>query len=816
MVNIIKEQIGGAPEWLDTKCFLLILLTLSLVLYYGKEHIKNFIGICKNAPKLWTACKDSFTFAANISLGNMQVKCNKTNIKDNCEEPKKEKKKKKKDKTKYDENYCPIEKFTSKCLDDNYRFKGSNGLCYKNIKDANLNRGPNCNRIRKTNSSPLCNKPICKGNPDNSNIQRANDKNKKELKLDCKQRLIDSDNILKNEDGTIKTINIGKSNENIKELPGYINNCSNIPINYDGFDKFNGGTFQYLEGNPPKIKRTDANQGWNHDLTLLCSKKVFNNNHRTFYDKLDNGGWILVRRAYKEWHKSNDRCYRNPSNSNSVYGEFVNDDKIALSFSRLPPIEEYTQFLFSNDEFDSNGIPTKWIIIDKKDLHNNLNNRMIKVQSSSLNNNPHTIKIQNNNSAGQPFISLDGWDNNSNNLANNALYVESNYGGKTIANDFINIKNGGVNVFVRNIKNYTQNGMASARQHHTGWGGVPNRAIDNNTDPKWYGRSMSHTHRHPYAWWEVDLKLEYPISKIEIFNGWEPHVGWNNGRRLKHFNVYIDGDLVKSFGNVHAKVYTVKLSTPKRGRKVKIQFQNFNSYMMLAEVKVWGIQNENFIGKKIETFVDNTNAIKGKGTPEVYNIDKQYFKFKDAEKVCKYFGGYLATEKELREAHKKKDAHWCNPGWVKEGKVMYPIQAKYYSKFSKKNRDGNICNGGHGVHTVQDTTKDYSVNCIGVKPGPDPSRLLLDIEDDKEDITEKISMADVHINPSSPTKWSTSSTMSTGYCDLPPLDKSNPLCKNRNKTESTEPFTNKRFVESYVMKDKELTEELYKAIQQNL
>eukprot|EP00913_Durusdinium_trenchii_P023386 g21964.t1 len=79
---------------------------------------------------------------------------------------------------------------------------------------------------------------------------------------------------------------------------------------------------------------------------------------------------------------------------------------------------------------------------------------------------------------------------------------------------------------------------ASARQSSTSHGGVAKRAIDGNKNGAYAGGGQTHTtenRRDP--WWEVDLKEEYPIESIAVWNRSEA-----NGRfvsRLNNFTVKI-------------------------------------------------------------------------------------------------------------------------------------------------------------------------------------------------------------------------------------------------------------------------------------
>jgi len=58
-----------------------------------------------------------------------------------------------------------------------------------------------------------------------------------------------------------------------------------------------------------------------------------------------------------------------------------------------------------------------------------------------------------------------------------------------------------------------------ARQSATSAGGVPQRAIDGNTNGRFFqGRSVTHTSNHKAPWWELDLGKDRPIERIVIWN----------------------------------------------------------------------------------------------------------------------------------------------------------------------------------------------------------------------------------------------------------------------------------------------------------
>ena len=48
--------------------------------------------------------------------------------------------------------------------------------------------------------------------------------------------------------------------------------------------------------------------------------------------------------------------------------------------------------------------------------------------------------------------------------------------------------------------------------------GVPQRAVDGNTNTKWGGNSCTHTLQDNGNWWMVDLERLFAVAKIKITN----------------------------------------------------------------------------------------------------------------------------------------------------------------------------------------------------------------------------------------------------------------------------------------------------------
>jgi len=156
-----------------------------------------------------------------------------------------------------------------------------------------------------------------------------------------------------------------------------------------------------------------------------------------------------------------------------------------------------------------------------------------------------------------------------------------------------------------------------------------------------------------------------------------------------------------------------------------------------------------------EEYVKDVKDVKDK---EVYNIGRNVYKYEDAKNVCKEFDGELATEEQLSNAF-SKGANWCNYGWVKGQKALFPIQSSFYAKLQDEEHLNRACgniglNGGY----FKDTNLKFGVNCYGVKPENDDKdndyskiidmvipreRQALDDDDNKSNI--------LHFNH---TKWS--------------------------------------------------------------
>ncbi|SEE49171.1 F5/8 type C domain-containing protein [Jiangella alba] len=135
------------------------------------------------------------------------------------------------------------------------------------------------------------------------------------------------------------------------------------------------------------------------------------------------------------------------------------------------------------------------------------------------------------------------------------------------------------------------------RQQSTGHGGVPERAVDGNTNGDWAAGTTTHTEVTREPWWQVDLGGPADLGQVWIYN----RTGGDYGLRLSDFWVmasdtdFPPGDLatVRSAPSVTAvridgaagDFRVVDLNGT--GRFVRIQLESDNQALSLAEVEVY-------------------------------------------------------------------------------------------------------------------------------------------------------------------------------------------------------------------------------------
>ncbi|MFV5996565.1 alpha-L-fucosidase [Streptomyces sp. NPDC056231] len=138
----------------------------------------------------------------------------------------------------------------------------------------------------------------------------------------------------------------------------------------------------------------------------------------------------------------------------------------------------------------------------------------------------------------------------------------------------------------------------SVKQHSTAYGGVPERAVDGNTNGVYTAGSVTHTvEASNQAWWQVDLGASTDIGQVWLYN--RTDTPYN--QRLSNFWVmtsdseFTSGDLTAS--RTAPGVTAVRIAGPAgdrrtvklngRGRYVRIQLEADNTPLSLAEVEVY-------------------------------------------------------------------------------------------------------------------------------------------------------------------------------------------------------------------------------------
>ena len=113
---------------------------------------------------------------------------------------------------------------------------------------------------------------------------------------------------------------------------------------------------------------------------------------------------------------------------------------------------------------------------------------------------------------------------------------------------------------------------------------------------------------------------------------------------------------------------------------------------------------------------------------EVFHIANKLFNYKDAQSVCKAYGGRLANYKDLEQSY-KKGADWCTYGWSEDKNVFFPTQQTKYDKLSTIKGHEHDCGhpGINGGYIANDSYL-FGVNCYGKKPEiTDAEKILMSI-----------------------------------------------------------------------------------------
>ena len=133
----------------------------------------------------------------------------------------------------------------------------------------------------------------------------------------------------------------------------------------------------------------------------------------------------------------------------------------------------------------------------------------------------------------------------------------------------------------------------AATQSSTGYGGVPMRAVDGNTNGNYSSGSITHTNNESEAWWQVDIGGVYDIDTIKVYNRTGCCSNRLNNSYVMVSNTPFPADLAGAQGTANWSGY-INLAQPQntfpvgvQGRYVRVQLVGSN-YLSLAEVEVMG------------------------------------------------------------------------------------------------------------------------------------------------------------------------------------------------------------------------------------
>lgn len=135
-----------------------------------------------------------------------------------------------------------------------------------------------------------------------------------------------------------------------------------------------------------------------------------------------------------------------------------------------------------------------------------------------------------------------------------------------------------------------------ATQSSRGFGGLPSRAVDQDTNGRWWNKSVTHTAYESQPWWQVDLGTQQPLTALTLWNRTDCCAS-----RLRNFYVFVSStDLMgRSLNDIlvdpavwrHYEAaqppVPFNLAVATSGRYVRVQLAGAN-YLSLAEVEVLG------------------------------------------------------------------------------------------------------------------------------------------------------------------------------------------------------------------------------------
>ncbi len=102
---------------------------------------------------------------------------------------------------------------------------------------------------------------------------------------------------------------------------------------------------------------------------------------------------------------------------------------------------------------------------------------------------------------------------------------------------------------------------------------------------------------------------------------------------------------------------------------------------------------------------------------EVFNIKENRYTYEDAEPLCKALGAELATYDQVKDAY-DSGADWCNYGWIKGQRAIYPTQESTYEKLQAGPKEQRNACGKPGINGgyFDNPELRFGVTCYGVKP----------------------------------------------------------------------------------------------------
>lgn len=164
---------------------------------------------------------------------------------------------------------------------------------------------------------------------------------------------------------------------------------------------------------------------------------------------------------------------------------------------------------------------------------------------------------------------------------------------------------------------------------------------------------------------------------------------------------------------------------------------------------------------RVESDVEAALGITGPGGKQVFNVNRNVYKFSEAEPLCRAFGAELATYDQVKEAY-EAGADWCNYGWVKGQMAVYPTQESTYNKLQHGPEADRMSCGMPGVNGGYFPNEDqrFGVNCYGTRPAESALDERVQMEEhsniayDREVSKFKAERDSIAVNPWNESQWS--------------------------------------------------------------